>query len=91
MPIKHFYKLGFFNFFLFIFYFFLLQDYPQSGLFSFIHLIISILSLLEIKKKLSGNLQSLKIKERRRKGGNLSLRAFKILYKDKINIFVFFC
>lgn len=74
MPIKHFYKPVFFN--LFPFFSFLPQDYPRSGLFSFIHLIISILSLVEIKKYLSGNLQGLKIKERRRKGGNLSLRAF---------------
>lgn len=52
MPIKHFYKPVFLNFFAFFFYF-LLQDYPRSGLFSFIHLIISTLSLLEIKNILA--------------------------------------
>lgn len=48
MPIKHSYKYILFHFL----NLFLLQDYPQSGLFSyfnFIHLIISILSLLDIK------------------------------------------
>lgn len=50
MLIKHSYEPILFQFF--YLFFFLLQDYPQSDLFfysNFIHLIISILYLLELK------------------------------------------
>lgn len=75
MPIKHFYKPVFFKFFCLYFFFF--ASILPSVWFIFFHSSDYIYPIpTRDKKNLRGNLQSLKIKERRRKGGNLSRRAF---------------